>query len=95
MSNYLCYIRYKTPLPSNVRNFTIENATLLGAGKVSVQATWLPPIEVNCVLEGYELCLSKDRLENNVAETPATSFCISNIAVSTLESLTVTHYSVF
>ena len=80
MNPYTCRLSTSSPPPSDVRNFTVINVTLLGPGRARVHAIWLPPLEENGILMDYTVCLSRIRLTRSV--TPPSGTACESIAVS-------------
>ena len=56
---YSCRTSALSPRPTDVRNFTVLNATVVSTDTASIYATWLPPLQSNGILSNYQICMSR------------------------------------
>ena len=63
------YICNRSAGPFNVREFMLLYVNLISNESVRVQASWLPPQDINGVSSNYTLCLLREQLKE-FAEPP-------------------------
>jgi len=77
---YTCKTSALIPPPSDVRNFTMDSATVVVSDGIIVNVSWLRPLDPNGNLSFYQLCVSPSPLDG--LQSPTHESTCLNISVS-------------
>jgi len=80
LGSYICQTGALSPAPSDVRNFTLHSAMVVGSNATIVNTSWLPPLHANGKLSNYLMCVSPKRL-SGTEDSGFENLCV-NITVS-------------